>query len=128
MAIERTLPIQWDLTGEDALVQGSEWIRYGWVDYVEDGAVQTWVTTGYTGVMTIREDYDGPVYLSLTTGNGRLETGNPDYTVKMHLPAAATKSLVPLGRGVYDLILISPMGVEQMVYTGIVTMQRRVSP
>lgn len=128
-ATERTTPLLWNLTGEDALVQGSEWIRYGYIDYVDDeGAVAVFDTTGYTAVMTVREDYDAPVYLSLTTENGRLETGLEGCTVKIHLPAAATGGLTALQRGVYDLFVISPFGVPQMLYYGNVTMIRKVSP
>ena len=107
---ERELPIRWDLTGEDAIVQGATWTRYTALEYLDPdtGAVTTWDTTGYTARMTIRATIGGPVVLELTTENGRLEVGDPDWTVKISLTPAATTDLADWGLGVYSLEATGP--------------------
>ena len=149
MADETALPLRWDLTGEDALIEGAAWERWISLYYMaplldeDDNVVldehgdpvlveTVWETTGYTATMTIRDDYDGAVLLSATTANGLLVTGASGYTVKIALTATATDApaLDPLkvALGVYDLWLYDTGGNPTAVYTGRVALQRKVTP
>lgn len=117
---ERTLPIRWDLTGEDAILQGADWIRYHAFDYLNTttSEVEIWDTTGYTARMTIRAEYGGTAILSLTTENGRLEVGGEDWSLKMHLTPAATAGLASWGIGVYDCEIVDEFGRVTRVLHG----------
>lgn len=128
MSNEQTLPIRWDLTGEDAIVQGADWRREMLLSY-EDGTI--WPTSGYTGRMMIRADYDTPVLLDCTTANGRIEVGiqgvSPNQrNIAITLTAATTAALVDWGLGVWQIALTDSTGHVVSVYEGRVTLKRRV--
>ena len=128
MAVETSLPIRWDLTGEDAITQGADWMRYHAFDYTdESGNLIVWDTTGYTARMTIRADYGGSAILSLTTDNGRLEVGGTDWSLMMHLTPAATEGLADWGIGVYDCELVDEFGRVTRVLHGRAALSREVT-
>lgn len=129
MANEQTLPIRWNLTGEDAIVQGMDWRREELISY-ETGP---WNTAGYTAFATFRTDYDSAVVLSCTTENGRIEVGiqgvSPNQrNIAITLTSAATKTLTAYGLMVWDLWLKDSTGHETMVHNGQAVLVRRVSP
>ena len=134
MTNERTFPLRWDLTGEDALVEGAVWRRYIALDYLDpsDGLTKVWDTTGYTAAMTVRDAYDGTVLLSATTENGRLTVGDADYTLIIELSGAATgdTDLAPLkdALGVWDVWVTDAGARSTMLYTGRVALEPRVTP
>jgi len=129
MSNEQTLPIRWDLTGEDAIVQGADWRREMLLSY-EDGTI--WPTSGYTGRMMIRADYDSPVLLDCTTTNGRIEVGiqgTAPYqrNIAITLTAATTAALSDWGLGVWDLELTDSTGHVFRVYFGRAALNRQVT-
>jgi hypothetical protein len=132
-------PIRWDLTGEDALTQGADWMRYVALYSVNPstGEEVVWDTTGYTAQMFVRKDHDSPILLSLTTANGRITTGllnvgGQQWSMLLHVTAAATArttapALDSLGLGVYDLELTDPYGVVTRVYDGRISIRREAT-
>ena len=123
---ENELPIRWDLTGEDAIVQGATWERYSALTYL-DPVTSTeivWDTTGYTARMTIRPSVGAAAVLELTTENGRLAVGDPDWTVKMSLTPAATAGLADWGLGYYSLEIIDAFGHEYRIHDGRCALRR----
>lgn len=132
-----TTPIRRDLIGEDAITQGADWGRYIALYFPDpdDGLEKLWDTTGFTGTMTIRADYDSPAILPggnpITTANGRLVTGfqgpGNAYCLSIHLTAAATRGLSDWGLGVWDLTVTDPYGHVTRVYEGRVALSRKVS-
>ncbi len=131
---EREFPIIWHLTGQDAIIQGADWRRYRALSYIDpaDGNEKLWNTTDFTGSMTIRATYDGPVLLSATTANGRLTVGVQgtapnQYNVGIVLPSSVTTALTDWGLGVYDLELTDSFGVITRVYEGQCVLSREVS-
>lgn len=129
MANEQTLPIRWDLTGEDAIVQGADWRREMLLTY-SDGT--NWDTSGYTGRMMIRADYDSPVLLDCSTANGRIEVGiqgtAPNQrNIAITLTAAATAALVDWGVGVWDIELTDATGHVVRVCGGQAALSREVT-
>jgi hypothetical protein len=126
-------PIQWDLTGEDAITQGADWSRYMALYYIHPttGVETLWNTTGFTGRMTVRASYDAPVSLTATTANGRLVTGlqgpNNAFCLSIQLSNSYTASLVDWGLGVWDLELVDTSGTVTRVYAGRAALSREVS-
>lgn len=134
MSGEREFPIRWDLTGEDAIIQGATWRRYRALEYLDpaDGLIKLWDTTGFTARMAIRASYDGPVLLSATTENGRLQTGirgtaPNQYNLGIVLSSTATAALGDWGLGVYDLEVVDAIGNVTRVYHGAATLEREVT-
>ncbi|MDQ3540784.1 MAG: hypothetical protein M3440_08865 [Chloroflexota bacterium] len=134
MSGERTLPIRWDLTGEDAIIQGADWRRYAALTYIDpaDGLEKLWNTTGFTGRMQIRAGLDGALISTFLTGTGRLTVGiqgtAPDqYNVGIVLPNSVTVALTDWGLGVYDLELTDPFGIITRVYAGNCVLSREVT-
>jgi hypothetical protein len=133
MTGEQQYPIRWDLTGEDAIVQGVTWRRYRAITYMVGSTLTVFNTTGYTAQMTIRADYPpSPVLASHTTGIivslGALTTsdGQP-YSIGITIPQSATTALTDFGIGKWDLILIDSFGSREMVYHGNAALERSVS-
>ncbi len=129
MSNEQTLPIRWDLTGEDAIVQGADWRREMLLSY-DDGTI--WPTSGYTGRMMIRADYDTPVLLDCSTANGRIEVGiqgtAPNQrNIAITLTAATTAALTFADVALYDLALTDSTGHVVRAYFGTVALNRRVT-
>ena len=62
--------------------------------------------TGYSARMQIREDYDSPVTLELTTENNRLVVGNKNGNVDLLVTASETTALT-IDNGIYDLELVN---------------------
>ena len=130
---EGLLPIRWDLTGEDAITQGSEWSRGKDLYYIDpDTGLEVMLdTTGYGGQFTIRNSYDGPVLLTGTVGNGRITVGG-EHTFVITLPADVTNrnlnpTLNTLQNGVWDIELVDPYGHRMRYYHGRVTLSREVT-
>ena len=132
MTGEQSYPIRWDLTGEDAIVQGSTWRRYRALTYLVGSTLTVFATTGYTAQMTIRADYDGPVLASHATGIivslGALTTsdGQP-YSVGITIPQSVTEDLTDFGLGKWDIFLTDSFGTREMFYHGNVSLERSVT-
>lgn len=131
---ERQFPLRWDLTGDDAIIQGADWARYRALEYRDpaDGLIKLWDTTGFTARMTIRATYDGPVLLTATTANGRLSVGIQgtapyQYNLGITLPNSVTTALADWGFGVWDLELVDSFGKVTRVYHGNAVLEREVS-
>ncbi len=129
MSNEQTLPIRWDLTGEDAIVQGADWRREMLLTY-DTGTI--WDTAGYTGRMMIRADYASPVLLDCSTANGRIEIGiqgtAPNQrNIAITLTAATTAALTFADLAVFDLELTDATGHVIRVYGGYVSLSRQVT-
>lgn len=130
---EGLLPIRWDLTGEDAITQGSYWARGKDLYYI-DPNTDTEVmldTTGYTGVFTIRNTFDGPVIFQGTTSDGVITVGG-SHTFIITLVAAATSrtanpTLHTLGLGYWDIELTDPYGHTMRYYHGRAALSKEVS-
>jgi len=134
MSGERQFPIHWDLTGEDAIIQGADWRRYRALSYIDpaDGLEKLWNTTGFTGRMQIRAGLDGALIATFLTGTGRLLTGIQgtapyQYNIGFVFPNSVTGVLTDWGLGVYDLELTDPFGVITRVYEGQCVLSREVS-
>ncbi len=131
MSNEQTLPIDWDLTGEDAIMQGADWRREALLTY-SDGTI--WNTAGYTAFASIRPSYDGPLVMPvMTTENGQIEVGiqrtAPNQcNIAITLTSAATKGLADWGLGVWDIWLKDSTGHEIPIYAGFAVLRRRISP
>lgn len=130
---EKAFPIRVDLTGEDGIVQGMDWYRFFLLTYLAaDGVTwETWPDDTYTGVMTVRADYDSDVIFEATTTNGYLEIGeqgtDPNlYTIAIALPNSLTSTLEDWGRGVWDLFVTDSFGHETMLYRGKAELVRKV--
>ncbi len=129
MSNEQTLPIRWDLTGEDAIVQGADWRREMLISYDD---INNWNTSGYTARMMIRADYDSPVLLDCSTANGRIEVGiqgTAPYqrNIAITLTAATTGALSDWGLGVWDIELTDSTGHVVRVYYGRAALNRQVT-
>lgn len=128
MALEQTLPIRWDLTGEDAITQGADWRR----EMLLTSDAGIWDTSGYTGRMKIRASYDGPVLLDCTTANGRIEVGiqgtAPNQrNIAITLTAATTAALVDWGVGFWDIELVDGSAHVTRCYQGFAALSREVT-
>lgn len=131
---EQELPLEWNITGEDAVKQGTDWLKYhsfGGVDAA--GQWATWNLTGYTLLMAVRRDYDSPIILELTDANGRLSAFETEigWSLKMHITASVTKrgttvgdALVAMGVGVYDCAVIDAFGHITPLFEGKFAMKR----
>jgi hypothetical protein len=125
-------PIRWDLTGEDAIIQGADWTRYMALYYDDPvtGEEKLWDTTGYTAHMVIRATLDSSGSMGITTSSGELVTGfqgpNNQYCLSIRLTAARTKGLVDWGLGVWDLDVTDPYGHVTRVYEGRAALSREV--
>lgn len=133
MTSEQTLPIRWDLTGEDAIVQGADWWRGRALTYLDpaDGLVKTWDTTGYTAEMTIRAEYDSAVIASTDTGivvtTGLQTTSDGvEYSIGIRLPNSLASGLSDWGNGVWDCWLVDGI-TRTKVYYGNATLDRAVT-
>lgn len=129
MTNEQTLPIRWDFTGEDAIVQGADWRREALLTY-DDGTI--WDTSGYTGRMMIRADYGSPVLLDCSTANGRIEVGIQgtvpnQRNIAITLTAATTAALTFTDLALYDLKLTDATGHVVRGYQGVVALNREVT-
>jgi len=129
MSNEQTLPIELNLTGEDAIVQGADWRREMLLSY-DDGTI--WPTSGYTARMMIRVDYNSPVLLDCTTANGRIEVGiqgTAPYqrNIAITLTAATTGALTFTELAVWDIELTDSTGHVVRVYFGRAALNRRVT-
>ncbi len=83
--------------------------------------------TGFTGLMEVRSKAGGTLYITLSTANGRMVTGNNGTygTVVLHIDAADTALLSWTGRAYYD-ILLTDVGTERFL-EGRVTLSPAIS-
>lgn len=126
---ERTFPIRFDLTGEDAIIQGATWRRH-FSFIFDDGTL--WDTAGFTARMKVRATMDGPVLLDMNIGTGRLETGirgtaPNQYNLAMILTPDYTSPLVDWGLGVYDVELTDLSARVYRVLEGFCALSREVT-
>lgn len=133
MSGERQFPIRWDMTGEDAIVQGSTWRRYVALEYIDpaDGLTKLWDTAGFTGLMNI-EAGAGQLLWVFNTSGGRLVTGIQgtapyQYNLMIILPGSLTSTFIEWGLGRYDLFLTDVANEPHMIYNGNIVLEARVS-
>jgi len=135
MTAEKAFPLIRHLTGEYAIPQGSTWRQAFRIRYRDDDADPWtyWPSSDYTGVMTVRNELDGPVLLVCSTANGRLTLGqqgtDPNiYTILISCSATVTGSdtLDALDYGYYDIKVTSPFGHVTTVYKGRISLERQV--
>lgn len=128
-------PIRWDLTGEDAITQGADWIRYIGIDLYDatTDTESTWDLTGYTARLAIRPDYGEDAVLTGSTTDGRISTalvtdddGN-EYSLTITFVNAVTAALADWGRGVWDLEVEDSFGHVTRLYHGYAVLSREVS-
>lgn len=128
-----TTPIRWDLTNEDAIVQGADWSRYFALYYVdpETGEEKLWDTTGFSARMTVRPDFDSALAFAVSTSTGHLVMGlqgpGNGFCGSIRLTAAFTKELVDWGYGVWDLEVTDTYGHVTRLYEGRATLSREVT-
>ncbi len=126
---ERTLPIRFDLIGEDAIVQGAYWSRQFSFIFTDD---TLWNTAGFYAGMKIRAAIGSPVLIDGTVANGIMAVGIqgtvPDqYNLSITITGANTSSLADWGRGVYDVILVDTFNRVYRVLEGHCSMSRAVT-
>jgi hypothetical protein len=121
------VPHQYDLTGDDAIVQGSTFYRPFAIE-APDGTTYDLAAEGdgYTvGRLTIRDTYGGTAILELTTDNGGVVIDaftdtSGDWSGYWFASAATTAELTDWGDGVYDFEIADSDGptarVERSFY------------
>lgn len=100
-----------------------------WPAYTSGGFLQfnTLVDlTGYTARMSIKDRVGGTVLFSLTTENSRIVISPSAKTVTLSIAAADTESMT-FKKGVYDLEMVSALGVVTAISTGTITVSREVT-
>lgn len=81
--------------------------------------------SGFTARMQIREDYETPVLIELTTQNGRITLNNPTGNIRLSISAEDTEEL-SFARARYDLELVDN-GVVKRLVQGRVRLDREVT-
>lgn len=121
------VPHRYDMTGDDAIVQGSTFYR---PFAIESPAGVTYDLSaegdGYTvGRLTIRDTYGGTAILELTTDNGGVvidafTDSSGDWSGYWFASAESTAALEDWGDGVYDFEIATSSGpaarVEKPLY------------
>jgi hypothetical protein len=115
------LPVYLDIE----IPKGSTWTRMLAMFYRDEATGENLLldTAGMTAKMHIRDDYEGALWLEMTTGSGNIVTGIQgtapyQYNVLLDLPNTKT-ALLPGGVvGVYDLELIDTSGRRYRTFEG----------
>lgn len=82
--------------------------------------------TSFTARMDIKDRVGGTELFSLTTENARIVIDAAAKTVLLTIPAADTE-LLTFKTGVYDLEMVSALGVVTAISTGTITVSREVT-
>ena len=82
--------------------------------------------TGYTGRMKIKDKIGGTVLHSLTTENGGIALDNVNKTITLTIAATETDDFA-WTRGVYDLEMVSPLGVVTCLLYGKISVTKEVT-
>ena len=118
------LPVKRDLI----IVQGDDW---EWpMRLLSGGSLIN--TSGHGLRMQIRADYDSPVIVDLTTGNGRAQVGiqsrgSTSINLWLTLTNATTAGLTDWGCGRYDIEWTDGSGRVRKLFYGTATLQREVT-
>ncbi len=120
---------------DEACYRGDSWTRaYEPVAYPPDGEnVGPVDMTGWAGKMQIRDAIDGAVYLTASSGNGRITTGPQDngqgttWQLMVHLTNADTAALPAGFVGRYDIELTKADGAVVTFYYGAFTVEGDVT-
>lgn len=109
-----------------AIDQGSDWAKHlVWLD--DQTPAQPINLTGFTARMQIRANAEAADTLAeLTTEDGRITLGGVAGTIDLSLPHAVT-DLLPKGKWVYDLELVSAGGLVTRLVQGSVKVSRNVT-
>jgi hypothetical protein len=99
--------------------------------YVSGGYLQYYTPvnlSGFTARMTIKNKIGGTSLLTLTSGapDNRIAIDNAAHTITLTISATDTASMT-FTQGVYDLELVSPVGVVTKLYRGGVTVLKEVT-
>lgn len=115
----------YDMVGRNAIPQGADWdvpLRY-----LENNTAVDLST--YTARMQVREDYDKPIILELSTADGTItvgsgsgDTANVTLKFKSNITSIMTKY-----SGIYDLELVSPTGLVLKFIEGKFNLRREVT-
>lgn len=109
--------------GSQAVPQGADyWLD---IDYKENEVTLDFST--YTGRMQIREDYDKPVLLELTTENGGIVLNATAPNVQFHFTPAMTTPMTTYNGMIYDLELVSSGGIILKFLEGKFSLRREVT-
>jgi hypothetical protein len=73
--------------------------------------------TGYTARMQIRDPATDELLFEMTTEDGGIDIDAVENTITLLIAAADVQAFSWL-RGVYDLEMISPLGIHETIYTG----------
>jgi hypothetical protein len=95
--------------------QGQDWQQ---TVLYEDSNGTPISVTGYTAKMTVARTPGAQSIIDLTDGNGRIQLGGANGTVKLKLSAAETEGIVPAGDLAYDLKLYAPGGTVVKLLKG----------
>lgn len=115
----------YDMVGRNAIPQGADWdvpLRY-----LENNTPVDLST--YTARMQVREDYDKPIILELSTTSGTIIVGDgsggtANVTLKFK---SGTTSALSKYSGIYDLELLSPSGLVLKFIEGKFSLRREVT-
>ncbi len=124
---ERTLPIRFDFTGEDALVQGSYWSRRFAFEY-EDGTL--WNTGGYTARMQVRKADDSLVWTFTTAGplgTGISVSNGVQSNFRIIISHTVLANISDWGLARYDVELTDTEGRTFRVLEGYLTVSREIT-
>lgn len=82
--------------------------------------------TGYTARMSIKDRVGGAELFSLTTENSRIVIDTAAKTILLTISATDTEAMT-FKKGVYDLEMVSALGVVTAISTGAITVSREVT-
>lgn len=83
--------------------------------------------TGYTGKLQVRKNYDGPVLLELTSASGDIVFGATAPNIIIRFGASATSAMTVYEDMIYDLEIISTVGLTTRVIKGTFSLDREVT-
>lgn len=120
-----TLPVTYDMDGENAIYRGDTYQRLFRPIYDNNGTATILDTTGWTARMQVRPgtEEDDPVVAEYSTANGRLTTGGINatplpYALGVFLTHEDTEALPAGFMGFYDVELTDTAGFRQTYYKG----------
>jgi hypothetical protein len=82
--------------------------------------------TGYTARLTFRDKIGGASLIDMTTENNRILISPANFTITLQIASADT-SILTFNKGVYDLELVSPLGVVTGLIYGSVKLEKEVT-
>lgn len=115
----------YDMVGRNAIPQGADWdvpLRY-----LENNTPVD--LSAYTARMQVREDYDKPIILELSTADGTITVGSGSggaANVILKFKSGITSNITKY-TGIYDLELTSPSGLVLKFIEGKFNLRREVT-